>query len=222
MGRVATYLRSSIGKKQMMAVTGLAWCGFVLTHMAGNLLTLVSSDAYNLYGHNIVNNPLLYIAEAGLVITLGGHVLFALLTQLGNRRARPVAYAVSPKGKGGTTAASRSLALTGTLILVFIVLHLITFKYGANYPTRLENGMEVRDLYRLMGETFVQPLYLAWYLFSMGVLFLHLSHALGSSLRTFGWVPEGKRLQCISYGFGLLVAAGFAVNPVYFYFFVGR
>jgi succinate dehydrogenase / fumarate reductase cytochrome b subunit len=222
MGFLATYLSSSIGKKQLMAVTGLAWCGFVLTHMLGNLLTLVGPDAYNMYGHKIVTNPFIYIAEAGLVFTLLLHIVFAIWTQWENRTARPVAYAVSPKGKGGVSPASKTLALSGLLILVFLVLHIITFKFGAYYTYRHSSGEEIRDLYRLMGETFVFPAWTLWYLLCLFVLFLHLSHALASSLRTLGLAVAEKKLLCLSRGFALLVAVGFAVNPIYFYFIKGR
>lgn len=221
MGRISTYLSSSIGKKQFMALTGLAWCGFVLTHMLGNLLTLVSADAYNMYGHKIVTNPFILVAEAGLVLSLSAHIFFAIWTQWENRQARPVRYAVTPRGKGAVNPASKTLALTGTLILVFLVLHILTFKYGPVYMVRHSEGSEVRDLYRLMGEVFVYPAWSLWYLLSMFVLYLHLSHALASSLRTLGLAWEEKKLQCLSRAFGFFVAAGFSINPIYFYFFKG-
>jgi succinate dehydrogenase / fumarate reductase cytochrome b subunit len=215
MSRTLQYLSSSIGKKQMMAVTGLLWCGFVLTHMLGNLLTLVSADAYNSYGHKMITNPLLPIAEIGLVVSLAAHVFFAALVVMGNRKARDRAYYVSPHGKGGTTAAAKTMQYTGVLILVFLVFHLIHFKYGVYYPTQYE-GQEIRDLYRLMRETFIVPLYTAWYLLCMVVLGFHLRHALSSSLFTLGAVQENQ-LKKMSILFAVFVSLGFSINPIYFF-----
>jgi succinate dehydrogenase / fumarate reductase cytochrome b subunit len=219
MTRFFAYLNSYVGQKQMMAITGLAWCGFVVSHMLGNLLYLVSADAYNGYSHSLTSNPLIYLAEAGLVATLFGHMYFAIRVSLANRRARPIGYAVGPHGnKGGVNIASKTLAYSGMLIFVFIVLHLITFKYGPNYPVFLK-GDTVRDLHRLMTEVFHSSGYFAWYMVAMTVLAAHLSHALWSSLQTLGLVKGGKEktVHCWSILFGLVVAIGFAVNPLYIF-----
>jgi succinate dehydrogenase / fumarate reductase, cytochrome b subunit len=217
----ACYLGSTIGKKQMMAVTGLAWCGFVLGHMLGNLLYLVGPEAFNSYGHGITSSKLYYAIEAGLLATLVGHMFFAFLVVMANRAARPIGYAVSPQGKQktGASAASRTMAISGALILVFIVLHLITFRFGVHYEATAD-GVAVRDLSRLMLETFSQAGYVIWYMIAMAVLAGHLSHALWSSLQTLGLIPGGKEgaVRCLSSAFGVLVSIGFAVNPLYIFF----
>jgi succinate dehydrogenase / fumarate reductase cytochrome b subunit len=222
MAQAGTFLNSSIGKKQLMAVTGLMWCGFVLTHMAGNLLMLVGADTYNSYGDKIVNNPFILLAEGGLVVTLLMHIVSAARVVLGNRAAKPDKYAVSAQGKGKASLASRTMALSGTLILAFLVLHLITFKFGAHYSATV-HGAEIRDLYLLAKEVFANSLYVGWYAFSMVVLSLHLQHALFSSLQTLGFVPAAleKKLRCLSVGFGVVVSLGFMVGPLYFYFLGG-
>jgi succinate dehydrogenase / fumarate reductase cytochrome b subunit len=218
----ASYLSSTIGKKQMMAITGLAWCGFVTGHMLGNLLYLVGPEAFNSYGHGITSGKLYYAIEAGLLATLLGHIFFAFLVVMANRAARPVGYAVSPQGKAktGATAASRTMAISGTLILVFIVLHLITFRFGTYYEGTAD-GVAVRDLSRLMQETFSQVGYVAWYAVAMAVLAGHLSHALWSSVQTLGLIPGGKEaaIRKLSYAFGIVVSLGFVVNPLYIFFF---
>lgn len=217
------YLRSSIGKKQMMALTGLAWCGFVTAHMAGNLLFLVGPEAFNAYGHAITSNkPLLYTAEAGLILTLVLHVLFALLVVLENRSARPIGYAVSQQRSDKTAAslASRTMKYSGALILVFVVLHLITFKYGPVYTVAGANGDVIRDLAQLMREVFSSLGYFVWYIAAMVFLALHLTHALWSSLQTLNLIPIGKEagVRKLSCAYGLLVAIGFAANPIYIFF----
>jgi len=217
----ASYLSSTIGKKQMMAITGLAWCGFVTGHMLGNLLYLVGPEAFNAYGHGITSSNLYYAIEAGLAATLLGHIFFAFLVVMANRAARPVGYFVSPQGKAktGATAASRTMAISGTLILVFIVLHLITFRFGTHYDG-VAHGVPVRDLSRLMKEVFSSAGYVVWYVIALTVLAGHLSHALWSSLQTLGLIPGGKEcaFRKASYAFGLLVSIGFVVNPLYIFF----
>ncbi|MGZ3720290.1 MAG: succinate dehydrogenase cytochrome b subunit, partial [Bdellovibrionota bacterium] len=159
------YLCSSIGKKQLMALTGLGWCGFVFSHMVGNLLYLVGPDAYNNYGNNITGNKeIYYTIEAGLVTMLVLHVLFAAMIVLKNRHARPVGYAVGQNrsDKTAATFASRTMALSGTLVLVFIVFHLIHFRFGVEYPYQYK-GQEIRDLARLMREFFQNGGYVAAY-----------------------------------------------------------
>ncbi len=216
MERMCAYLGSSIGKKQVMAVAGLAWCGFVLGHMLGNLLYIVGPDAYNGYGHMITSGAAYYAIEAGLLLTLAVHVIFGIKVSIDNRRARPVGYAVSPKGeKGGVNPASKSLALSGLLILVFIVMHLKEFRFGEYFPYDLK-GKEVRDLHRLMTEEFLKVKDTAIYSFMMIVVGAHLQHALWSGLQTLGLVKAGKELSVrrLSIAFGALVAIGFAVNPI--------
>ena len=220
MTRLFAYLGSYIGQKQLMAVTGLAWCAFVFAHMAGNLLFLKSAEAYNAYSNGITSNHLLlYTAEAGLVITLVTHIFFAINVTIANRRARPIGYAVKPHGKkGGVNIASRTLALSGALIFVFVILHLNTFKYGPVYAFP-HNGGEIRDLYRLMMEVFHSTGYFIWYMVALAVLGAHLSHALWSSLQTLGLVKGGaeQKIFRISVLFGVIVAVGFMVNPLYIF-----
>ncbi len=216
-----SYLKSSIGKKQLMAITGLAWCAFVVAHMAGNLLYLVSHEAFNAYGHAITSNkPLYFTSEVGLSVTFVLHVFFALLVIIDNTKARPVGYAVSPQrgSKTAATFASRTMKYSGLVILAFTVLHLITFRFGPHYPGQA-NGVEVRDLARLMTEVFSSAGYTIWYIFALAMLGLHLSHALWSGLQTLGLIPANREtlVQRISYAYGWIVALGFAANPIYIF-----
>jgi succinate dehydrogenase / fumarate reductase cytochrome b subunit len=219
----ARYVCSSIGKKQLMALTGLGWCGFVLTHMLGNLLYLVGPAEYNNYGNNITGNrEFYYPAEAALVIMLVLHVFFAMLIVLQNRAARPVGYAVGQGGSDKTAAsvASRTMAYTGILTLVFIIFHLIHFRFGPDYPFEYK-GREIRDLARLMHEFFQSGAYVIGYLICLVALSFHLQHALWSSIQTMGWIPGGKEagLRKLSFLFGIAVSAGFALNPLYIFLF---
>jgi succinate dehydrogenase / fumarate reductase cytochrome b subunit len=219
--KTASFLTSSIGKKQLMGIAGLFWCGFVLTHMLGNLLYLVGPDAYNAYGNSITSiKELYYPLEVALALTLIVHVVFGILVSVENKRARPVGYAVKPGmgTKGQASFGSKTMVYTGLLIFVFIILHLIKFRFGVHYPYQMD-GHEIRDLHRLMSETFAGWGYTAWYLVCLYVLGLHLSHALWSSVQTLGLVPNGKEITFlrVSQAFGWIVAIGFALNPIYIF-----
>lgn len=213
------WIGATIGRKQLIAVTGLGLSLFLLLHMAGNMLILVSPQAYNEYGHAIVSNPLLPIAETGLVLLFFLHLGFALRLQLKNWCARDSHYAVMSNGDKGTGWIQRSLWAQGLLILIFVILHLITFKYGEHYSVNYGRG-EIRDLHKLIVEVFYQPGYVVWYLVSLVILGLHLSHGVGSSLQTLGiHHPRYQKLfKCVSWGYAFVVAAGFISQPIYVYF----
>lgn len=216
------FLRTSIGKKYIMGLTGLIWAGFVLTHMLGNMLILVSADLYNKYGHNIVTSGILIPAEVTLVLALVVHVIMAVLLTAENRAARGHRYAVSPKGDKGGTLASRTMAIQGTLILVFIILHIATFKYGTYYETAVD-GMKMRDLHRLIVEVFHQPGYVLWYTVCLILLGFHLRHGVGSVFQSFGFKNDfyAPKIKALSIAYALIVAIGFLSQPFYVYFIAG-
>jgi len=217
------YSQSSIGQKQIMAVTGLVWAGFVLMHMIGNLLIIAGPDTYNSYSYALISNPLVYLAEALLVLTLLFHVVKGVRLTIANRRARDVKYAMTPNGAKSPRFQSRWMIFHGSIILVFVILHLITFKYGpginAGYVTTV-NGVEMRDLYRLVVEVFQQPGYIIWYLIAMIFVGLHLSHGFYSSFASLGFYHPrySPVLNKIGYVYAVIVALGFIVPPIYVYF----
>ncbi|MFN3455223.1 MAG: succinate dehydrogenase cytochrome b subunit, partial [Pseudobdellovibrio sp.] len=171
------FLKSTVGRKYIMGITGLVWMGFIFGHMAGNMLILVSPDLYNSYGHAIVSNKiLLYGTEVTLTLAIIAHVATAISLTIRNRQARgDTRYAMTPNGDKGSSLASKTMALQGSIILAFIILHLITFKYGKHYDT-VVNGVQMRDLHRLVVEVFQQPGYVVWYFVSLILLMFHLSH----------------------------------------------
>lgn len=217
------FLRSTIGKKYLMGLAGLVWTGFVLVHMAGNLLIFVSPDAYNAYGHAITSGNIVYVAEAVLILALISHVGLAFSLTRQNRAARPAGYAVTAKGEKSVSTASRTMGIQGSLVLAFILLHIATFKYGAHYDTTV-NGVVIRDLYRLIFEVFQEPGYVVWYLVSLVVLGFHLSHGVGSVFQSFGWMNgrHQARLKKISYLYAGVVALGFISQPIYIFLIAGK
>ena len=211
------FFRTTIGKKYLMGLTGLIWSGFVLTHMAGNLLIFAGADAYNKYGHAITSNPFLIVAEAVLVLAFLVHVGCAVALTLENRAARGAQrYAMNPNGAKAASLASRTMAIQGSIILVFIILHIATFKYGTYYETTV-GGVVMRDLHRLLIETFRQPGYVLWYCLAMIFLFFHLSHGVSSIFQSFGLKNDRteKMIRCAGFGYALIVATGFFAQPIY-------
>lgn len=213
------FLGSTVGKKYLMGLSGLIWAGFVLGHMAGNLLIFVSHDAYNAYGHALTSGKLIYVIEAVLLFALVVHVYTAISLTIANRKAKEQKYAVAAAGEKKVSLASRTMAVQGSLILAFLIYHLITFKYGVHYETTVD-GVVMRDLARLMNEVFHSPAYVAWYVVSLILLGFHLSHGVGSIFQSLGLMEGSYRntWQKLSYGYAFIVALGFIAQPLYLFF----
>lgn len=215
-------LKSSIGKKYLMGLAGAGWTLFVAGHMAGNLLIFAGPEAFNRYGHAIVSNkPLLYGTEAFLIICLLTHVLLGINLTLQNKKAKPQKYAVSAVSEKKSSWASKTMAIHGTIILFFIIYHLITFKWGPVYM--IEHGGEtMRDLHRLVVEVFANPSYVVGYFVCLVLLGIHLSHGASSVFQSLGanhprYTPLIKKAGWL---YAVVVAGGFISQPLYVFFFL--
>lgn len=215
---------SSIGSKFVIALTGLFLFLFLVSHLAGNLLFILGPDAFNHYAHSLISNPLILVAEGGLVALFLLHIVKTIQMFAANRGARPDRYAASKWAKtkndqSRKTLSSTTMILTGTITLLFVITHLVTFKFGPYYET----AEGIRDLYRLQLAIFSNPGYVAFYLVAMTVIGFHLWHGISSAAQSFGldsprWTPRiiwtGRLLTAV-------ITAGFALLPVYT-FVVGR
>jgi succinate dehydrogenase / fumarate reductase cytochrome b subunit len=209
---------SSIGSKFLIALTGLLLLGFLITHLAGNLLFIAGPDAFNEYSHSLISNPLIYAAELGLVAIFLLHIFKTVGLVIGSYSARPDRYAKrkwakTKNDRSRKSVASSTMIVTGTIVLLFVVTHLMTFKFGPYYET--PDG--IRDLYRLQLAVFSNPGYVAFYVVAMGVILFHLWHGVSSALQSFGidsptWTP---RLLLAGRGLAVLLGLGFAILPVY-------
>ena len=209
---------SSIGSKFLIALTGLFLLIFLIGHLAGNLLFMAGPDAFNHYSHSLTSNPLVYVAEIGLVVLFVLHIVKTVSLFAGSYAARPERYAKKKWAKTKNDRSRKSLAsstmiLTGTITLVFVVTHLATFKFGTYY----ENAEGIRDIYRLQLAVFSNPAYVAFYLVAMTVIAFHLWHGVSSALQSFGidsptWTP---RLLLLGRGVAVILGLGFAILPVY-------
>lgn len=224
---LTSFPSSPIGKKILTGITGLGLTVFVLGHMLGNL-SFFSPDeqAYNAYGHKLVSlGPLLWAVEIGLLLFVSVHIVLGIRIYLGKKAARPVDYAVykSAGEPSRQSAASRTMVVTGVILGVFIVFHVLTFKYGPGiadgYVTTI-HGEEVRDLRRLLVEKFQKPLYAFGYPAVMILLGFHLRHGIWSALQSLGamkprWSPLVYSIAAV---LGAAIAVGFLVLPLWIFF----
>jgi succinate dehydrogenase / fumarate reductase cytochrome b subunit len=210
------YICSSIGKKQVMAITGFLLILFLLAHLLGNFLFLLGADAFNTYGHMMINNPLLIPMELGLLAIFISHLTLAIWTTIENKAARPTPYYFKTTRGGGSNFASSTMPYTGLVILIFIIAHLIHFKYGAYYTTNV-NGVEMRDLYKVVVEYFQNKIWVLWYLFAMISTGIHVAHGFQSVFQSLGinhprFTPWIKKISC---AVGIFIGVGFSALAIY-------
>jgi succinate dehydrogenase / fumarate reductase cytochrome b subunit len=208
---------SSIGSKLLIALTGLGLVIFLLGHLSGNLLFILGPDAFNQYSHKLVSNPLVYVAEAGLIAIFVLHIFKTVRLYIGAKTARPVAYTRKDWAGGPSRKSwsSTTMILTGIVLLAFVILHLRTFKFGTWYET--PEG--VRDLYRLQLEIFSHPGYVAFYMVAMVIVGFHLWHGVPSVAQSLG-IDHPKytpRILWLGRAAAVLITAGFFVLPLYTY-----
>ena len=193
MSLLAPLFRSSVGKKFLMAVSGLALFGFVIVHMLGNLQIFLGPETLNAYGAFLKSKPaLLWSVRLGLLAVVLLHILTSIQLTRENRAARPVGYAA---GKPPAASyASRTLFLSGCLIFAFLVYHLMHFTLGLTNPEYplLEDALGRHDVYRMAVLGFSQPAVSLFYILSMGLLCLHLSHGASSWAQSLGWYSKNR------------------------------
>jgi succinate dehydrogenase / fumarate reductase cytochrome b subunit len=221
-----SYLWSTVGKKILMAVTGLILIMFLVGHLAGNLQLLMGNSVpFNKYADLLTGmGVLLIVVELFLVAFFLVHAVSAVSVTLNNWQSRPKKYDryVSAGEPSRKTLSSATMIWTGLILLVFTVLHLYQFKYGPGvaegYVTEID-GKQVRDLYRLVIEVYQDPVQVLWYVAAMGLLAFHLRHGFWSAFQSLGvhhprWTP-------VIYTVGVLVAillgVGFLGIPVWIY-----
>jgi succinate dehydrogenase / fumarate reductase cytochrome b subunit len=206
-----------------MAKTGLMLCMFLLVHLAGNLLLFVGADAFNAYAYKLTHNKaILYIAELGLIAIFGTHIALAIKLTLENKAARGgVRYAVDAQA-GDMSIATKSMPFSGGWILVFLILHLINFKYGGAKAVMVD-GVEMLDLYTIVANHFANPFWALYYVVSMAILAAHLHHGVQSVFQTFGFnhARHNGMIKGVALAYSALIFVGFSSFPVYFFFCKG-
>lgn len=216
---LVAFYRSTIGKKIIMAVTGLIGIGFVILHMAGNLQVFVSQDKINSYGA-LLHGPLAeltWLLRIVLIVAVVLHVLMAYQLTMLSRAARPIGY--EHKEPQVATIASRTMKWGGVLLLVFIVVHLLHFTTETIDPggwRGMTDNQGHRDVYGNIIASFRIWWVAAFYIVAMIALGLHLYHGAWSSVRTLGYAkPTAHPLhRRIALGVAILVWLGFTIVPL--------
>jgi succinate dehydrogenase / fumarate reductase cytochrome b subunit len=210
------FVKSSIGKKWIVAATGLGMFLFVIGHLAGNLQFFIGPDAINQYGAMLHAWPeLLWVIRLGLITCLGLHVLFSFWVLAENRKARPLGYAVNPRVT--KTLSTRFMALTGLLLLAFIIFHILHFTSHSVKPefSAMQDEKGRHDVYRMMVVGFSDPLVVTFYIVAMTMLCFHLTHGAWSWMQTLGL--RTKKLSASSMSgahcAAAILAIGFASLP---------
>jgi len=217
---------SSIGKKLLMSLTGIFLIVFLKIHLLGNL-AIFSDDgglSFNSYAVFMTSFLPIKIVSYLLYLSILMHALFALILWFTNRKARPVRYAAESANENSTWA-SRSMTLLGSIIFIFLIMHLKDFwwqyKFGGGYEFEIDaNGN--RDIYQLVVIQFQYTYVLIAYLIGLVALCIHLWHGFQSAFQTLGlnhhrYTPVIKVVGVL---YAILVPLGFAAMPVYVYFFI--
>ena len=200
-----------------MAVTGLLLILFVIGHLLGNLCIFGGSGLLNSYAHHLASlGPLLWAARIGLLVLVALHILTAVQVTIENRRARPIPYQrVKPIA---TTYAARTMAVSGFIVLFYIIYHLLHFTFKVTHPD-ISNGVDLhghRDVYTMVVRSFQDPLISLFYVFSMAILSMHLSHGFKSLFQTLGIGCEKMRMKLarLSVILAVVIFAGYSSIPL--------
>ena len=214
---MSNFIKSSIGRKSVMAVTGLFLIGFVVVHMLGNLQIYLGQDALNDYAKHLNEMPLLlWPAHIFLLLTLITHIFVSMSLALENRAARPVRYVARDTIQA--SYASRTRVMSGIIIFLFILYHLLHFTFGKVQPQFFEQldskGRE--DVYGMIIYGFRNIYVSVSYIVAMAVLCLHLSHGLESLFQSLGLGSErmGPILKKIAVALSLFIFVGNSSIPV--------
>lgn len=220
MGTNAGLFSSSLGKKYLMAITGLFLCSFLIIHFLGNIALFTNPVQFNEYTRFMSSNPIIRVMEIILVLGFLTHIIDAIILTRVNKKAQPVKYAVN---KNKSSWYSRNMGLTGTIILVFLILHLQSFwyeyKFGEVLMTVDSNGNEIKDMFTIVKTAFSEWWYSAIYILAMILLGSHLNHGFQSAFQSVGlrhkkYTPTIKMLGT---GFSISITLGFISFPIYFF-----
>jgi len=213
---------TSLGKKYIMAITGLAMFGFVIAHLAGNLQIFLGPESINRYGHFLQTNPeLIWPARIVLLLMLVLHVWAAIKLSAENKAARPVGYAAYQPV--GSSYASRTMLMSGIIIFVFIIYHLLHFTVqsqyinltGKNFATFVD-PQKRHDIFQMMVVGFSNIWVSGFYILGMALLCLHLSHGVSSMFQSIGWKNKayGPVLDKLARVVAMLIFIGYTSIPL--------
>ena len=213
MGKLLSFYKSSLGKKILMSFTGLFLCTFLVEHFVGNLLLFKEDGgrAYEAYTELLVNNPVIRFIEIFLFAGLVIHAFLGVVVWWKNRTSREHKY-VEFRLKDNTPLASRITIWTGSVVFIFLVIHLNSFFV----PSRLTDSKV--PLYELVVQAFQSPWYDVFYVLALILLGYHLKHGFQSGFQTLGLLNKKYTtlVELVGVIFWLIIPLGFACMPIYF------
>jgi len=224
------FLKSSVGQKFLMSITGLFLITFLAVHLTANLFLLGGSDAFNIVSHFMETNPIIQIMQPVLAIGFLIHIIYATILTIQNLKARPQKYDKTVQSHSSTWA-SRNMFILGSLIGIFLVLHIMNFFWkmkmgGSELYTEIQvDGVKMHNAYALVAGLFTDAsigfVYSIIYVLGAIFLGLHLQHAFWSAFQTIGWSNNiwRKRLEIVGNIYALLIGGGFTIIPLYFLIF---
>lgn len=214
---------SSLGRKLMMALTGLFLIAFLTVHLIGNLQLLKDDGgkAFNIYAEFMSTNPVIQTISKGNFAFILIHIVWAIILTRKNKIARPQGYAVT--SSKSSIWSSRNMGILGTIILVFLVVHLKHFWAEMHYggiPTVNYEGKDVRDIYTIVAYWFTVDWYVALYVFCMVGVAFHLWHGFTSAFQTLGinHMKYNPVINFVGKAFAIVVPALFAWIPISMFF----
>jgi succinate dehydrogenase / fumarate reductase cytochrome b subunit len=208
--QLLAFYRTAVGKKVVMALSGLFMVGWLTAHLSGNLLVFRGPEAMNGYAHFLHSQaPLLWSVRALLLGAVVAHVTAAVQLTLQAKRGRPVAYV--KREPQVSTLASRTIRWGGGLILVFIVFHLLHFTTGTVHPDFREE-----DVHANIATGLASVPVALFYLLALAAVGAHFYHGLWSSVRSLGLAPPATNpfRRRLAAGFAVLVWLGFTAIPL--------
>lgn len=222
MGWSQKFFTSSIGKKFIMAITGSFLIIFLIIHLIGNLTLFFGAEAFNGYVAALdVVKPLIRVIEVVLLAAFIFHVYNGVKLWLENKKARGITYKINGS-PDNSNVFSRTMFLTGSIVFIFLVSHLATFFWRFNFydPMGFAND---HQYFEIVVHFFSYWWYALFYVIAMGLLGFHLNHGFQSAFQTFGW--NNKKffpiVEKVGTVYAIIMAAGFASMPIYFFFFYG-
>ncbi len=211
---LARYVRSSIGGKHVMAVSGLLLLAFAIFHMLGHLQMFGGRDPYNAYAHALQDLwAVKWPVRAGLIALLAIHVIVGISLVARNRAARPVGYAMYRPARA--SIAGRTMAWTGLALFAFLAFHILHFTAGVIDPGTfaLTDPEGRHDAYAMFVHGFQQPAIYAVYLTGMALLATHLGHGAASWLQTLGLRRPERPAGRLGRAIAALLFAGYMIPP---------
>jgi succinate dehydrogenase / fumarate reductase, cytochrome b subunit len=213
MSKILSLYNSSVGQKFIVGLTGLFLCSFLVVHLSGNMLLFRKDggQAFEHYSEFMSTNVGIRTMEIVLALGFLVHIIMAVIVWAQNRIARPVRYEVNRPSENSTLS-SRVMFVTGSIVFIFLVVHLRTFFV----PVRFATGVKPM-MFDLVQGAFSNPFYDAFYIVAMILLGYHLKHGFQSAFQTFGIRPHYRRVvDAIAVIFWLVIPAAFATMPLFF------